>query len=137
MLFRNWGRPPQTGNISRVLSDSTEEKTALLLNNLAVLPTVRLMKHSLSKLALSAVFVMSAQYASAACFADYKAKQDNPLRLHYGVAEVSKCSKKTAKTELSKRLASKGWTILNVMSVFDESGLAERKDSAGSNYLRY
>ncbi len=30
-----------------------------------------------------------------------------------------------------------GWSLLNVVSVFDESGLAERKDSAGPNYLRY
>ena len=27
--------------------------------------------------------------ADAACYADYKAKQDAPLRLHYGVAQVS------------------------------------------------
>lgn len=74
---------------------------------------------------------------AADCYADYKAKQDDPLRLHYGVAQVSRCSKKAAENELSKRLASKGWTLLNVVSVFDESGLAERKESAGPNYLRY
>ncbi len=75
--------------------------------------------------------------ASAECYADYKAKQDNPLRLHYGVAEVSQCSKNAARDELSKRLAAKGWTLLNIVSVFDRSGLAERKESAGPNYLRY
>jgi hypothetical protein len=30
-----------------------------------------------------------------------------------------------------------GWQLLNVLSVFDESGLEERKDSAGEYYLRY
>ena len=74
---------------------------------------------------------------AAECYADYKAKQDDPLRLHYGVAQVSQCSKRTAEAELAKRLAKRGWTLLNVMSVFDENGLAERKESAGPNYLRY
>ena len=82
--------------------------------------------------------ISAAQPAAAeSCFADYKAKQDDPLRLHYGVAQVASCSKSAAEKELSKRLAQHGWTLLNVMSVFDESGLAERKDSAGPNYLRF
>lgn len=74
---------------------------------------------------------------AADCFADYKAKQDNPLRLHYGVAQISACSKSVAQSELSARLARQGWTLLNVVSTFDESGLAERKKSAGPNYLRF
>ncbi|WP_298916809.1 hypothetical protein [uncultured Roseobacter sp.] len=74
---------------------------------------------------------------SADCYADYKAKQDNPLRLHYGVAQISECSKGAAKAELSARLAAQGWTLLNIVSVFDESGLAKRKQSAGPNYLRF
>jgi hypothetical protein len=74
----------------------------------------------------------------AGCYADYKAKQEDPLRLHYGVAEISgDCSKKSAKKELKPRLKHAGWTLLNVVSVFDESGLEERKTSAGNNYLRY
>ena len=85
---------------------------------------------------LFGITIASASVA-AGCYADYKAKRDNPLRLHYGVAQVSQCSKGAAEAELKKRLKSKGWTLLNVMSVFDENGLAERKDSAGPNYLRY
>jgi hypothetical protein len=54
------------------------------------------------------------------------------------VAEISgDCSKKSAKKELKPRLKHAGWTLLNVVSVFDESGLEERKTSAGNNYLRY
>ncbi|QFT58477.1 hypothetical protein FIU94_06515 [Sulfitobacter sp. THAF37] len=88
---------------------------------------------------LSAVLIGAALPASAAgCYADYKAKQDNPLRLHYGVAQVNgPCDPGNAKTELSARLAAQGWTLLNIMSVFGEDGLAQRKDSAGSNYLRF
>ena len=76
--------------------------------------------------------------AQAACYADYKAKQDAPLRLHYGVAQINgPCTTSNAARELQTRLQQAGWTLLNVVSVFDDSGLAERKDSAGPHYLRY
>ncbi|GFE49212.1 hypothetical protein So717_09650 [Roseobacter cerasinus] len=81
--------------------------------------------------------LMLPQVATAGCYADYKAKQDNPLRLHYGVAEISQCSMGGAKTELAARLATRGWTLLNIVSVFDETGLEERKQSAGANFLRF
>ena len=75
---------------------------------------------------------------AADCYADYKAKQDNPLRLHYGVAVVNgECTKAAARSELAKRLGAQGWKLLNVVSVFGSDGLAQRKDSAGSNFLRF
>lgn len=88
-------------------------------------------------LILGVIVALTGPGHAAGCYADYKAKRDNPLRLHYGVAQVSQCSRNAAKAELSARLASQGWTLLNIVSVFDESGLAERKQSAGSNYLRF
>jgi len=84
--------------------------------------------------------LLSAVPASAACFADYKAKRDNPLRLHYGVIELpdSACaSTAAAAAEIRTRLARDGWTLLNVMSIFERDGLAERKPSAGQFFLRY
>lgn len=83
--------------------------------------------------------LMLASPAAAQCFADYKAKQDNPLRLHYGVAQVSDggCSRSGAEAELAPRLASDGWTLLNVLSTFGPEGLDERKASAGAYFLRY
>jgi hypothetical protein len=88
---------------------------------------------------LTALMVTLALPASAAnCYADYKAKQDNPLRLHYGVAQVTgPCDPASARAELSARLAAQGWTLLNVLSVFGDEGLAQRRDSAGPNYLRF
>ena len=88
---------------------------------------------------MTALMIGLALPASAAgCYADYKAKQDNPLRLHYGVAQVNgTCDIGSARTELAARLAAHGWTLLNVLSVFGEEGLAQRRDSAGSNYLRF
>ena len=80
----------------------------------------------------------AASPAAAACYADYKAKQDDPLRLHYGVAEVRACSRAEAEAELRARLDRAGWTLLNVLAVFDDAGLtAERRESAGPFFLRF
>lgn len=78
--------------------------------------------------------------AHAECYVDYKAKQDDPLRLAYGVSQVSDdvCGKpKQAKAELAPRLAADGWTLLKILSSFGPEGLNERKASAGDFYLRY
>lgn len=84
------------------------------------------------------VLLLTATAANAACYADYKAKQDNPLRLHYGVIEVrGDCSVRAAQAELPDRLARDGWQLLNVLGVFEDAGLEERKDSAGEYFLRY
>lgn len=89
---------------------------------------------------LAAMIVpLAASPAAAECYADYKAKQDRPLRLHYGVAQVSDgaCNPKAAAGELRPRLAADGWTLLNVLSTFGPEGLDERKASAGPYFLRY
>lgn len=88
--------------------------------------------------ALAATFLAGA--ASAQCYADYKAKQDNPLRLHYGVIELpaAACgSRGDAAREIDRRIAREGWQLLNVMSIFGDDGLAERRASAGAYFLRY
>lgn len=84
------------------------------------------------------LLLLSASMAQAACYADYKAKQDDPLRLHYGVAEVrGDCAVASAEEQLRDRLAGNGWQLLNVLGVFDDAGLDERKDSAGEYFLRF
>ena len=90
-------------------------------------------------LALLAFVAIAASPAAADCYADYKAKQDDPLRLHYGVAQVSdaNCNTGGATRELAPRLADAGWTLLQVISTFGPEGLDERKASAGDNFLRY
>lgn len=78
--------------------------------------------------------------AEAKCYADYKAKQDAPLRLAYGVAELpdAGCAGKAeAKAVLKPRLAAAGWKLLNILSIFGPEGLDERKASAGDHFLRY
>ncbi|MBP9183926.1 MAG: hypothetical protein KBF78_12395 [Fuscovulum sp.] len=77
--------------------------------------------------------------AQADCYADYKAKKEPPLQLHYGVAQVAdaNCSRQAAEAELAPRVAADGWTLLNVLSTFGPEGLEERKASAGAYFLRY
>lgn len=90
-------------------------------------------------LALAATLVLLALPAQAACYADYKAKQDNPLRLHYGVIELpdNACNAGAASAEAARRLAAQGWTLLNIVSVFGPEGLDGRKANAGAHFLRY
>lgn len=96
------------------------------------------MTRILRYVALAAMLTAAPAIAQAACFADYKASKDNPLRLHYGVAQISgACTTRNAWSQLERRLAAQGWTLQRVLSVFDERGLDERRSSAGSYYLRY
>lgn len=83
--------------------------------------------------------ILAASPASASCYADYKAKQDGPLRLHYGVIELpdTACTPQAAKPQIAQRILSDGWQLLNILSIFGAEGLEERKDSAGQYYLRY
>ena len=95
------------------------------------------MKQALLALPL---FVLAALPAQAACYADYKAKTDNPLRLHYGVAQISDAAcgnRGAAAAELSPRLAAGGWTLLDIVSTFGPEGLNERRADAGQYYLRF
>jgi hypothetical protein len=90
-------------------------------------------------LILAALTLALAGPAAAECYADYKAKQDDPLQLRYGVAQVSdgNCSPGAAEGELAPRLEAGGWTLLQVLSTFGPEGLEERKASAADHFLRY
>ena len=78
--------------------------------------------------------------AQAACYADYQAKTDNPLRLHYGVIQLSDAacnSTERAKIEADSRLRAGGWTLLTILSTFEDDGLNARRADAGQNFLRF
>jgi len=98
------------------------------------------MKHFIYILALGLGLSALAMPANAACYADYKAKKDNPLKLHYGIVELptSACtSPSAAANAVAPRLAAAGWTLLNIVSLFDENGLSGRKANAGRYFLRF
>ncbi len=92
----------------------------------------------MKKLALI-MALLAAAPASASCYADYKAKQDNPLRLHYGVIKLpeSACTPESANPEISQRISVEGWQLLNILSIFESDGLEKRKANAGEYFLRY
>lgn len=93
------------------------------------------MKHLLFPFLIASLTATAAQ---AECYADYKAKQDSPLRLHYGVAKVEgACDVASAEDQLRPRLDGAGWQLLNVLGVFDDAGLDQRRESAGDYFLRY
>ncbi len=91
------------------------------------------------RVVLALVLTLAALPAAAECYADYKAKKDDPLRLHYGVMEISDraCNGGGADREVAQRLRDAGWTLLGVLSVFGRDGLEERKADAGDFFLRY
>ncbi len=68
---------------------------------------------------LATVLAVTSAPASAACIAEYKAKQDNPLRLDYGTVVVpdSACTIAAATPIVKEQLAQKGWTLLSILSV--------------------
>lgn len=110
----------------------------MLLNNVAIERKVRPMRHFMIPLAIALTLATSGPAMAAECYADYKAKQDNPLRLHYGVMQLNgACDRGPAKSEVAARLEQSGWTLLNVQSVFGPEGLNERKGDAGTYYLRF
>lgn len=87
-----------------------------------------------------ALLAVLALPARAECYLDYKAKRDDPLRLHYGVALVSDAvcgDKKAARDEMAPRLAADGWQLIKILGFFGPEGLDERKESAGEDFLRY
>lgn len=100
------------------------------------------MTRSLAPPALALLLALAALPANAQCYADYKAKRDAPLRLHYGVIALPDpaCANRAAAAgEIAARIGKDGWILLSVVSLFDASGLADqkRKESAGDYFLRY
>jgi len=99
------------------------------------------MKKHITILGLAALVALIGLPAAADCYADYKAKRDDPLQLHYGVIALPEnaCTKSKAEAEIAGRIGVDGWTLLKVVSIFDEAGLGdeERRANAGEFYLRY
>lgn len=91
-------------------------------------------------IAMGAAFtLMTATPTLAECYADYRAKKDDPFRLHYGVIRVPDelCSRDGAAQYIAERISSEGWILLAVDSVFGSEGLNQRSEDAGQYYLRY
>lgn len=149
-----------TGNIGAWLCDNVADsggRADLLLNSKPCWHTVepgkqthissksRIAMSKLKTLGLSFVTALAlvasqASSADAACYADYRAQQQSPVRFHYGVAQIpdSACGNaQAAANYLRSRLQRNGWTLVNVLSTFGQSGLASRQGNAGQYFLRF
>lgn len=137
-MRQGWVRVAVQGNNAVRLSNNHAGNRLRILNNGVTSRIDWGMKHILLSALAAVVMAVSAGAADAACYADYKAKRDNPLKLHYGVIQLNgACDKAAARGEIAQRLKAGGWVLLNVLSVFDESGLDSRKGSAGAYFLRF
>lgn len=90
--------------------------------------------------ALVFLAALAATPAAAACYADYKASREPPLRLHYGVIALPEAAcetRQTAAREIARRIGREGWTLLDVVSLFGSEGLNRRRADAGDFFLRY
>lgn len=83
------------------------------------------------------IAALAAAPASAECYAEYKAKRDDPYGLHRGVMEISACDRGAAEGEVADRLAAAGWTLLSVVAVFGPEEVESRRGDAGDYFLRY
>lgn len=102
-------------------------------------PNVGAMRYAIPILLAAALTVAGAP-AGARCFADYKAKQDEPLRLHYGVVElqIEPCEMSAdIEADVARRIGVDGWTLLQITSVFGEDELGAKQGDAGDYFLRY
>ena len=78
--------------------------------------------------------------AWADCYVEYKAKQDDPLRLHYGISRLAGATcppRGEAAEALSGSLARDGWTLLGVVATSTEEPGQKKRADAGAYYLRY
>lgn len=146
-------RPSLPLNIGPALSDNDHGRAPRSLHDIARIrqrqdqmpaqgPRFQTIEHIMTHfrtLALSTMLALTAGPALAECYADYRAKMDNPLRLHYGVIELpaDACSVGAAAPVIAARIAQGGWQLLQVVSVFDQSGLTPRRADAGEFFLRF
>ena len=106
----------------------------VLLNNTGLGARVFLMKYIIL---IYAIFMVTT--ANAACYASYKAKRDDPLKLHYGVMQLpdQQCTMETAAKAAGLRLLPHGWILLNLLTVSSKIPTPTEKENAGENFLRY
>ena len=86
---------------------------------------------------LAAALVVSPRAATAQCYADYRARTDDPLRLHLGVAALAEadCSLAAAAPAIAARIASEGWALLEIVPVFGAAELEDKKADAGAYFF--
>ena len=79
----------------------------------------------------------SAAYANE-CFVLYKAKKDNPLKLHLGLIQINgQCSAHDVEGITSKRLSSTGWKLLQIVKASSKIDTEKMESDLGDYFLKY
>jgi hypothetical protein len=90
----------------------------------------------------AAIFLWGACLSSAAhaedCFVLYKAKKDNPLKLHLGLMKIDRtCSDDTIEAISRLRLQPAGWSLLQIVNVSKDIEVEKIKRDLGEYFLKY
>ena len=98
------------------------------------------MKTLIPSLLLAAGLSAAASGASAACYAEYKARRDAPYGLHYGIMLLSDggCpGRGEAEQAVRARLQAGGWALLDLTGLSQSEPSAQKRENAGAFYLRF
>ena len=87
----------------------------------------------------AAATVAMAMPASAACYAEYRAQQQSPVQLAFGVAEIrsGSCDAQSAAAYLRSALARSGWTLSNIVSTVSTNSAPGNSGYTNGHYLRF
>ena len=90
----------------------------------------------------AAIFLWCACLSSVAhaedCFVLYKAKKDNPLKLHLGLIQINgQCSDHDVQGITSKRLSSTGWKLLQIVTASGNIDKKKMESDLGDYFLKY
>jgi hypothetical protein len=82
--------------------------------------------------------IVFSQAQATQCFVLYKAKKDNPLKLHLGLMQINEtCTMKNIDTKINNRLNSYGWTLLQIVTATENVKIEKMKRDLGDYFLKY
>ena len=72
------------------------------------------------------------------CFILYKAKKDNPLKLHLGLIKINgPCLNRNIETIISSRLNPSGWLLLKIVNISESIEAKKMERELGDYFLKY
>ncbi len=72
------------------------------------------------------------------CFILYKAKKDNPLRLHVGIMEIERqCVDTDIEVLSQQRLKPDGWSLLQIVNRLQKIDTKKLESDLGEYFLKY
>jgi len=96
----------------------------------------------MTRITTAAIFLFSTCFYTHAfadnCFILYKAKKDDPLRLHVGLMEIEqKCTNADLEVLAEQRLRSDGWLLLKIVDRLQRTDTKKIESDLGEFFLKY